>query len=137
MKYDASQIGLINIPQLEQLEDGKCCRTYIYRFTNPLPEQNVIDQIANSLEKRFTFSKEVYDLTEDVEICASILIERLQDDKARVRILTTQPEECCVYIFGIYTLPHKVEERFGTVQSIQVQQPDTWISMKSDRAIFE
>lgn len=59
MNYDASQIKLKNIPDLEQLEDGKCCRTYVYCFTNPLPEQNVIDQIANSLEKRFTLSKEV------------------------------------------------------------------------------
>lgn len=133
MKYDASQIRLRNIPQLEQLEDGKCCWTYIYRFINPLPEQNVIDQIANSLVDWFTFSKEVYDLTEDVEIYASIIIERLEDDEARVSVLTTQPEESCVYIFGIYALPHKLEERFGTVQSIQGQQRDTWIPVKGDR----
>ncbi|MEH2000744.1 MAG: hypothetical protein V7L00_18705 [Nostoc sp.] len=29
MKYDPSQIKLKNIPDLEQLEDGKCCRTYV------------------------------------------------------------------------------------------------------------
>lgn len=127
MKYDASQIKLINIPPLEQLEDGKCCRTYVYCFTNPLPEQKVINQTVNTLEKRFTFSKEIYDLSEDVEICASILIERLQDKEARVRVLTTQPEEDCVYLFGIRTLPRKLEERFGTVQSIQGQQRETWI----------
>ncbi|MEH2141249.1 hypothetical protein [Nostoc sp.] len=130
MKYDASQIKLRNIPDLEQLEDGKCCRTYIYCFTNPLPEQNVIDQIANSLEKRFIFSKEVYEIPEDVEICASIFIERLQDNKARVRVLTDQPEETCVYIFGISTLPRKIEERFGIVQSIQGEQRETWITDK-------
>jgi hypothetical protein len=56
-KYDASQIKVRNIPQLEQLEDGKCCRTYVYRFTNPLPEQNVIDQIANNLHKSFILCK--------------------------------------------------------------------------------
>ncbi|MBF2008879.1 hypothetical protein ACF3DV_21785 [Chlorogloeopsis fritschii PCC 9212] len=128
MKYDASQIRLINIPQLEQLEDGKCCRTYIYRFTNSLPEQKVIDQIANSLEKKFTFSKEAYEIPEDVEICASILIERLQDNEAKVRVLTTQPEEVCVYIFGIHTLPRQLEERFGTVQLIQGEPRETWIS---------
>ncbi|WP_243713785.1 hypothetical protein [Nostoc sp. 106C] len=65
---------------------------------------------------------------EDVEICASILIERLQDYKARVSVLTTQPEEDCVYVFGIYTLPRKIEERFGTVQLIQGQQREAWIS---------
>ncbi|MEH2045518.1 hypothetical protein [Nostoc sp.] len=119
---------MINIPDLEQLEDGKCCRTYIYCFTNPLPEQNVIDQIANSLEKRFIFSKEVYEIPEDVEICASIFMERLQDNEARVRVLTDQPEEDCVYIFGIYTLPRKIEERFGIVQSIQGEQRETWIT---------
>jgi hypothetical protein len=127
MKYDASMITVINTPQLEQLEDGKCCRTYLYRFTNPLPEQNVIDQIANSLEKRFTFSKEAYEIPEDVEICASIFMERLQDDEARVRVLTDQPEEDCVYMFGIYTLPRKLEERFGIVESIQGEQRETWI----------
>lgn len=128
MKYDASQITLRNIPQLKQLQDGKCCRTYIYHFTNSLPEQKIIDKIANSLEKRFTFSKELYELTEDVEICASILIEHLQDYEVRVSVLTTQPEEDCVYIFGIYTLPRKLEERFGTVQLIQGQQREFWIS---------
>ncbi|MDZ8135964.1 MAG: hypothetical protein RM049_11780 [Nostoc sp. DedQUE04] len=128
MKYDASQIKLINIPDLEQLEDGKCCRTYVYSFTTPLPEQNVIDQIANSLEKRFTFSKEVYEIPEDVEICASIFMDRLQNNEARVRVLTHQPEEDCVYIFGIYTLPRKIEERFGMVQSIQGQQREAWIT---------
>ncbi|MEH2094049.1 hypothetical protein [Nostoc sp.] len=126
-KYDASQIKVRNIPPLEQLEDGKCCRTYIYRFTNSLPEQNVINQIANSLEQRFTFSKEVYELSEDIEICASILMERLQDNEARVSVLTLQPEESCVYIFGTGTLPRKLEERFGTVQSIQGQEREAWI----------
>ncbi|MFN6530881.1 hypothetical protein [Nostoc sp. ChiSLP03a] len=128
MKYHASQITVINIPDLEQLEHGKCCRTYVYCFTNPLPEQNVIHQIANSLEKRFTFSKEVYEIPEDVEICASIFIERLQDNEARVRVLTNQPEEDCVYIFGIYSLPRKIEERFGTVQLIQGEQREIWIT---------
>ncbi|MEH2040389.1 hypothetical protein [Nostoc sp.] len=117
-----------NIPDLEQLEDGKCCRTYFYCFTNPLIEQNVIHQIANSLEKRFTFSKEVYEIPEDVEICASVFIERLQDNEARVRVLTNQPEEVCVYIFGISTLPCKIEERFGILHSIQGEQREIWIT---------
>ena len=128
MKYHASQIKVRNIPDLEQLEHGKYCRTYVYCFTNPLPEQNVIDKIANSLQKRFTFSKEVYEIPEDVEICASIFIERLQDNEARVRVLTNQPEETCVYIFGISTLPRKIEERFGIVQSIQGEPRENWIT---------
>ncbi|MEH2322616.1 MAG: hypothetical protein V7K32_03255 [Nostoc sp.] len=93
-----------------------------------MPEQNVIDQIANSLEKKFICSKEVYEIPEDVEICASIFMERSQDDEARVRVLTDKPEEVCVYIFGIHTLPRKIEERFGIIQSIQGQQRETWIT---------
>ncbi|MEJ6480835.1 hypothetical protein N0Y54_05720 [Nostoc punctiforme UO1] len=89
--------------------------------------RNVINQIANSLEKKFTFSKEVYELSEDVEICASIFIEPLQDDEVKVSVLTIQPEESCVYIFGINTLPRKLEERFGTIKSIQGQERETWI----------
>ncbi|MEH2159635.1 MAG: hypothetical protein V7K38_00965 [Nostoc sp.] len=54
-------------------------------------------------------------------------MERLQDNEARVRVLTLQPEESCVYIFGIRTLPRKLEERFGTVQSIQGQEREPWI----------
>ncbi|RCJ38778.1 hypothetical protein A6770_12810 [Nostoc minutum NIES-26] len=126
-KYDASQIKVQNIPQLEQLEGGKCCRTYVYRFTNPLPEQNVIDQIANNLHKSFIFTKEVYEIPEDVEIFASILIERLQDNEARIRVLTDSPEEPCIYIFGIRTLPRKIEEKLGIVQSIQGEEREIWI----------
>ncbi|MFN6571133.1 hypothetical protein [Dendronalium sp. ChiSLP03b] len=126
-KYDASQIKVRNIPQLEQLEDGKCCRTYVYRFTNRLPEQNFIGQIANSLHKSFIFTKEVYEIPEDVEVCASILIERLQDNEARVRVLTDSPEESCIYIFGTRTLPRKIEEKLGIIQSIQGQERETWI----------
>lgn len=55
-------------------------------------------------------------------------MERSQDDEARVRVLTDQPEEVCIYIFGIGTLPRKIEEKFGIIQSIQGQQRETWIT---------
>jgi len=57
-------------------------------------------------------------------------MERLQDDEARISVLTDKPEEDCVYMFGIYTLPRKIEERFGIVESIQGEQREIWIRVK-------
>ena len=120
-KYDANQIKVLeNIPDLEELENGECRRTYLYRFVNILPEQNEIDRIANSVSKKFTFSKELYELPEDVEIYASVTIERSQNYEAKVSIVTTLvPEERYVFVFGLRTLPCKLEEEFGTVKSLQ------------------
>ncbi len=57
-KYDASQIKVLaNIPDLEELENGECRRTYLYRFVNILSDQNEIDCIASSLGINFTFLK--------------------------------------------------------------------------------
>jgi hypothetical protein len=47
--------------------------------------------------------------------------------EAQVSILTTHPEHCWVYFFGIYTLPLKLEAIFGTVKSIQWQPREMWI----------
>lgn len=125
-KYDVSQIKVLrNIPNLELLENGDCRRTYTYRFLNVLPEQNAIERIASSVSKKFTFSKELYKLREDVEVYASVVIERLQDYEAKVSIVTTSPEESCVYIFGASSLPSKLEEKFGTVELFQGQSRDT------------
>lgn len=125
-KYDASQIKVLkNLPDLEQLENGECCRTYTYRFLNVLPEQNEIDRIANSVSKKFTLSKELYELPEDVEIYVSVAIERLQDYEAKVSIVTTPPEEACVFVFGLMGLSSELEEKFGIVELLQGQSRDT------------
>lgn len=119
-KYDASQIRVLeNIPDLEQLENGECRRTYTYRFVNILPEQNEIDRIASNLGIKFTCLKEITERSEELEIYASVIIERSQDYEAKVSIVTTLPEESCVFGFGLRTLPRKLEENFGTVELLQ------------------
>lgn len=49
MQYDSSQIKFKNIPRLDNLVNRNCCRTYLYFFSDRLPQQNDIDQIASSL----------------------------------------------------------------------------------------
>jgi hypothetical protein len=127
MEYDVSQIRLKHIPKLEQIGDETCCRTYLYCFSALLPQQKYLDRIANDLEKKVTFSTELYNIPEDVEVRASVIINRLDDYQAQVVILTTQPEESCIYLFGIHSLPSKLEEIFGAVHSIQGQSRGTWI----------
>lgn len=125
-KYDVSQIKVLhNLPALEQLKNRECRRTYTYLFINILPEQNEIDRIASSISRKFTFSKELYELPEDVEIYATVIIERLQEYEAQVSIVTSLPEESCVYIFGASSLPSELEERFGTIELLQGQPRNT------------
>ncbi len=127
-KYDASQIKVLkNIPDLEQLKNGECRRTYLYRFVNILPEQNEIERIVSSVSKKFTFSKELYELPEDVEIYTSVIIERSQDYEAKISIVTTSVwEERYVFVFGLRTLPRKLEEEFGIIESLQGLPRDRW-----------
>jgi hypothetical protein len=126
--YDASQIKVLeNVPDLEQLENGECRRTYIYRFVNILPEQNEINRIANSLGRKFTFSTEITERPEELEIYANVIIERSLDYEAKVSIVTTLVwEERYVFVFGLRTLPRKLEEEFGTVESLQGLPRDRW-----------
>jgi len=125
--YDASQIKVLeNVPDLEQLENGECHRTYIYRFVNILPEQNEINRIANSLGRKFTFSTEITERPEELEIYANVIIERSQDYEAKVSIVTTSPEESGIFGFGVFGLPRKLEEEFGTLESLQGQLREKW-----------
>jgi hypothetical protein len=133
MEYGASQIRFKHIPKLEQIGDVTCCRTYLYCFTALLPQQNHIDQIASNLEQKFIFSAELYDIPEDTEVRAFVTVKRLDDYQAQVSILTIPPEEYPVYLFGIYTLPPKLEEIFGAIHSIQGQSRETWIYERSQR----
>ncbi len=92
-----------------------------------MPEQQEIDRIASSVSKKFTFSKELYELPEDVEIYASVTIERSQDYEAKVSIVTALVwEERYVFVFGLRTLPRKLEENFGTVELLQGLPRDRW-----------
>ena len=52
---------------------------------------------------------------------------RSQDYAARVSIVTTLvPEERYVIVFGLRTLPRKLEEEFGSVESLQGLQRERW-----------
>ena len=125
-KYDASMIKFKNVPQLPILENDKCCRIYHYCFNNLLPEQNELDKIAEGLEQRYILSKERYEISEDIEVVGYVSIERLTNYEASISYSTIQPEEDCIYISGIYTLPRKIEEVLGTVKSIQGDGRDSW-----------
>ena len=127
-KYDASMIKVVNVPQLQILEDNKCCRTYNYCFNNLLPEQSELDKIAEGLEQRYILDKEKYELPEDIEVIEYVKIKRLTDYEASISYLTIQPEEDCIYLSGLYTLPRKIEEVLGTVKSIQGDARENWIT---------
>jgi hypothetical protein len=86
-----------------------------------------LNQIAKSLGKKFTLSKEVTELPEDIEIEMFVTIERVQDYEAKICILTEHPEECCIFIYSIRSLPRNIEEKFGIVQSIYGQPREYWI----------
>jgi hypothetical protein len=127
MEYESIQIRKIDVPKLENLESGDCCRTYIYRFANVLPEQSYLEDIAKDLQHEFKLSKETYDLPADLIVRIFVVIHRLEANKAKVMVLTSQPEEGCAYIFGIRTLPYKIEKKLGTIESIQGQKRDIWM----------
>ncbi|MGB3655871.1 MAG: hypothetical protein WBA41_32305 [Rivularia sp. (in: cyanobacteria)] len=127
-KYDASMIKFKNVPQLTILENNKCCRVYHYCFNNILLEQNELNKIADGLEQRYILSQERYEIPEDIEVVGYVSIERLTDYEVRVIYSTIQPEEDCIYISGIYTLPRKIEEVLGTVKSIQGDARENWIT---------
>ena len=120
-------IKVINIPQLQILENNKCCRTYNYCFNNPLPEQSELDKIADGLEQRYLLSKERYEIPEDIEVAGYVSIERLTDYEANIIYSTNQPEETCIYMSALYKLPREIEKVLGTIKSIQGDAREDWI----------
>ncbi len=125
-KYDASQIIIKNIPNL--VYQGKVCsRTYVYRFIDPLPSQNKLDQLAKNLYKIFTFKKEEYGLDEDMTIHMSVVIQRLSEYEANLSVMTITPEHSWVYIHGIRVIPKLIEKELGTIVSIQNQRREDWL----------
>ncbi|MEM7579920.1 MAG: hypothetical protein ACFB02_05100 [Mastigocoleus sp.] len=126
-EYSAEMITVRNIPKLEFVGEKTCYRSYDYLFWEQLPNQSKLNSICNSLEKEFVFSKEEYELSEDIRITAFISIYRLTDNCAEIRISTIQPEETCVYLYGLQGLACKVEKLIGKVRSIQNDKREMWI----------
>ena len=129
MDYSAIEIHKTNIPHLKDLTDNKCGRTYHYCFENRLPKQNKLNKIAIKLEQRYILSKEKYELPEDIEIIGYVKIKRLTDYKARITYSTIKPEEDCIYLSGIRTLPLKIEKVLGKLKSIQGQPRNWWFNV--------
>jgi len=71
--------------------------------------------------------KEITERPEEIEIYANIIIERSQDYEAKVSIVTPLVwEERYVFVFGLKTLPRKLEEELGTVESLQGLPRKRW-----------
>jgi len=129
MDYSAIKINIQNIPHLKDFRNNKCGRTYHYCFQNRLPKQKILNNIANNLEQRYLLTKDKYELPEDIEIIGYVNIKRLTDYKARITYSTIKPEEDCIYLSGIRTLPLKIEKVLGKLKSIQGQPRDWWFNL--------
>jgi hypothetical protein len=127
MDYSSDRIEIKNIPQLEVLGSGKCCRRYFYRFVSSLPAQDEINLQVKQLDYKFTYSKEVYDLPENISVYAFVSVERLNDRDAVFIISTDEPEEDAIFLYGSYRLPGKIEKMFSTIESIQGDPTEIWI----------
>jgi hypothetical protein len=131
MDYSNIQIEVLNTPLPESLGDGTCCIRYFYRFINVLPDRDTMNSLAKKLDYKFTFLKEVYELPEDVDIYAWVTTERLNDYEAIFILSENEPAESVIFMYGIRSLPAKIEKVFGNVESIQGDSRETWI--KADR----
>ena len=74
-------------------------------------------------------TKEKYELPEDIEIIGYVKIRPLTDYKARITYFSIKPEEDCIYISGIYTLPLRIEKVLGKLKFIQGQPRDWWFNV--------
>jgi hypothetical protein len=127
MDYSNSQIFVNNLPPLESIGNGLCCRKYCYQFNNLLPDIDEMNLSIEKLNRKFTFTKEAYDLTEDFDVFVWVMIERLSDREAIFTVSTNEPEECCVVVYGGSSLPNKIEQIFGVVELIQGDLREHWI----------
>jgi hypothetical protein len=127
MDYSDIQIEILNTPRSESLGNGTCSIRYFYRFVHVLPDRDTMSSLAKQLDYKFTFSKEVYDLPEDVDIYAWVTTERLNDYEAIFVLSENEPDESIVFMYGIRSLPVKIEDIFGKVESIQGDSRATWI----------
>jgi hypothetical protein len=131
MDYSNIHIEVLNISPPESLGDGKCCIKYLYRFKSVLPDQDTMNSLAKQLDYKRIFSKEVYGMPEDIDVYAWVTIERLNDYEAMVLLLQNEPDESVVFMYGTRSLPTKIEDIFGMVESIQGDSREMWI--KTDR----
>jgi hypothetical protein len=129
MDYSDIHIEVLNIPLSESIGDGTCSIKYFYRFINVLPDCNTMNLLAKQLDYKFTFSKEVYEIPEDVDIYAWVTIERLNDYEAIFILSENEPDESVIFMYGIRSLPAKIEKVFGTVESIQGDSREMWIKI--------
>lgn len=127
MDYSNIEIEVKNIPRIESLGDGRCYRKYFYQFVNTLPAQNRLNLQAKELDYKFTYSKEEYDLAEDGDVYALVSVERLNDLAAIFIVSTEEPEEDAIFIYGLISLPRKIETIFGIIESIQGDSRNMWI----------
>jgi hypothetical protein len=122
----SGEIRLKNFPDL-LYQDDRCNRSYLYEFRNALPEKDFLNQFAKRLYKKFCFSIEINELPKDFEIELSIVIAKESDYEAKVLVITTPPEDDCVIIYSLYTLPRLIEQELGTINKIQNQPREAWI----------
>jgi hypothetical protein len=128
MDYSDIEITVLNMPRLEILGNGRCCKRYFYRFVNSLPAQNEMNSQVKQLDYKFTYSKEGYDIPEDISVCAQLGVERLNDLEAIFIVSIAEPEEDVnISIYGGYALPGKIEKIFGVIESIQGDSREMWI----------
>jgi hypothetical protein len=127
MDYSNCEITVLNIPQLESLGNKQCCRRYLYQFINLLPDLNELNSLVKKLDYKFTFSKDIYELPQDVDVYAWLTLERLSDREVMFTASTDEPEESVIYLYGLYSLPGKIEKIFGSISSIQGDSRELWI----------
>jgi hypothetical protein len=127
MDYSNLEIEVKNIPRLESLGNGRCYRRYLYQFVNSLSAQNRLNLQVKELDYKFTYSKEKYDLAEDVDVYALVGVERLNDLGAIFIVSTEEPEEDAIFIYGLISLPRRIETIFGIIESIQGDSRNMWI----------
>ena len=127
MDYSNIHIEVLNIPPPESLGDGTCCIRYLYRFINILPDRDTMNLLAKKLDYKYTFLKKVYELPEDIDIHAWVTVERLNDYESMFSLLQNEPDESIIFMYGIRSLPTKIEDIFGKLESIQGDSRETWI----------
>ncbi len=127
MDYSSVRIEILNIPHLKSLGNKQCCKRYFYRFINVLPTQSTMNLLAKQLNYKFTFPKEVYKLDEDVDVHAWVTTERLNDYESIFILSENEPDESIIHMYGIRSLPVKVEKVFGMIESIQGDPREMWI----------
>jgi hypothetical protein len=86
-----------------------------------------MNSLAKQLDYKHIFLKEIYEMPKDVYIYAWVTVERLNDYEAMFLLLQKEPDESVVFMYGTRSLPTKIEDLFGKVESIQGDSREMWI----------